>query len=266
MYNPGYTYQAEGFKPFTSYFLKTNSSSATELLFTSNLTERQGIPASKAVAIKTDETILLGLNVDKTDYSTIIRIKQDATSEYDLLYDAPYIAPMLTTTPQIYSIIGSNQYALNSVPEKSIVSIGIKVPFSGTYTFNWNVSRISVPVSLTDKVTGETINMNTTENYTFTTTSGYINSRFILNIDQKVYTENINGMYREIRIIGKEKSIQIENLSENTKISTYEISGKLLNTQIYSPGTAIINVPEAGLYLLELTNTHNSIKTKVICR
>ena len=264
--NPGYTYQAEGIKPFTTYFLKTNSANATDLLYTSNLTERQGMPAFKATAVKSDETFVLGLNVDNTDYSTIIRIKEDATSGYDILYDASYLAPMLTTTPQIYSIIGSNQYALNSIPENSIVSIGIKVPFSGTYTFNWNPTVISIPVSLTDKVTGVTIDMNRTDNYTFTTTSGDINSRFILNIYQKVYTETINGMYNEIRIISREKSIQVEKLNENTKISVYEISGKLLNMQIYPPGTATLNVPETGLYLLELTNTQNTIKTKVICK
>lgn len=264
IYNPGYTYQAEGFKPFTAYFLKTNSANAIDLLYTSNLTERQGIPAFKAAAVKSDETFVIKLN--DTDYSTIIRIKEDATSGYDNLYDAPYIAPMRTTTPQIYSIIGSIQYALNSVPENSIVSVGIKVPLSGTYTFNWNPSGISIPVSLTDKLTGETIDMNTTDNYTFTTTSGDINSRFVMNIYQKVFTETINGMYNEIRIIGREKSIQVEGLSENTKISVYEISGKMLNMQIFSPGTATINVPEAGLYLLELTNAQNTIKTKVICK
>ncbi len=265
-YNPGYTYQAEGFKPFTAFFMKTNSANTADLLFTSNLTERQGVPAYKAAALKSDEVFVLGMNADNSDYTTIIRVKEAATAGYDNLFDAPYFVPMLSTTPRIYTLIGSNQYALNSVPENSTVTVGIKVPHSGTYTFNWDLTGVSIPVSLTDKVTGETIDMNTTDSYTFSATTGEINSRFILNIFQKVYTETINGEYNEIRVIGKEKLIQIEGLSENTKISVYEISGKMLNMQTYPAGTANINVPEAGLYILELTNTQNTIKTKVICK
>jgi len=261
--NKGYTYGSSSLRPFDAFFVKTPSPSAVTLSYSGYTNPIQNV---KSETPSSEDVITLNLTANNTQYETFVRILNDATANYDVMYDAPYSTPMSGTTPRMYSLIGSDMYALNSVPEVSQVPVGVRLPASGSYSFNWTISSPTLPVTLTDKTTGVVTDLSSVDSYNFTSdVSGDINDRFILNIGKKVVTVVPDDSTNGVVISGGDKQVDIKGLSAGDRVLLYDASGRLLKNVKTNDSYIVVPVPDSGVYMLEIDSNHaNPLRSKVV--
>jgi predicted RNA-binding protein with TRAM domain len=86
---------------------------------------------------------------------------------------------------QLYTLEGTTKLAINGFNNalaKDTVLLGMQIPTAGTYTINASQidATIEEDVFLEDKITGAYQNLKTTPSYSFTSTQGTFNNRFVL--------------------------------------------------------------------------------------
>jgi cytoskeletal protein CcmA (bactofilin family) len=245
---------------FDAYFIKTV---APRTMNFSTASMPASVRSSESTII---DKVTLNLVGATANYTTLVRVLPQSTGAYDQLYDAPYSPSMLSTTPQIYSFIGSNKFAINSVPEQSTVPVGIRVPMAGSYSFTWDAQLANLPVTLYDNLANKTTDLTSVSSYNFeTTTSGEINNRFFINVTQKVISNVDNDKVKNpLNIYTQFGKVNIEGLSETSNVRIIDIVGKLLQTKTITSENSTFIVPNKGVYILEISNNTHKYKKKVI--
>lgn len=245
---------------FDAYFIKTTVGRTMNFSTVS-------MPSSvRSLVSNSIDNLTLNLMGNTANYSTLVRVLPQSTVAYDELYDAPYSPSMLPTTPQIYSFIAGEKFAINSVPEQSSVPIGIRVPTTGSFTFTWDAQLTNLPVILYDNVADKSTDMSVVTSYYFDTqVSGEINNRFFINVAQKT-TTGFENMSNEatIHVYSQSRSIKVEGISEKCTVRLFDMVGKLYNVQKVSNNALKIAVPAVGVYLLEVENNSQVWRKKVI--
>lgn len=261
-YNVSLNYQTDdettaGRTTFDAYFVKT--ASAGSLPFT--LTSPQGMPQS----IKNKENkIEINLKTIQNLYKSHIRIMDEATEQYDELYDAPYATPMLSTTAQIYTLIGSDKFAINSVPVNTVVPLGLRIPTAGNYSLTFKVQAEAYHVLLYDAHTAEFVNLNTSTEYSFEAKAEEINNRFSIYIDNDLSTvlnNSKNSIQPEIKLL--KNKIYIDKLEIGSDIKLFDLSAKTIIEQCNTHTSTNLTAPVKGIYILEIKNEARLFRRKI---
>ncbi|VBB44626.1 hypothetical protein TRIP_D260040 [uncultured Paludibacter sp.] len=262
-YNPGYTYSSSNIKPFSSVFVKAASVGSASF----TLATPQGVRRKAPSEIQeSEEVIPINLNVNNVEYETLVRVMPEATTGQDELYDAPYSTPMSSSTPRLYTLIDGVQYALNSVPEGSTIPVGIRVPAAGTYSFSWTTPTGELQPTLTDTQTSTVTDMTTASNYEFnTTTSGDINSRFVINIPKRVSTNvEVANNKTSYRIYTQNNKITIDGFVSPARVSLFDITGKLMQIRETVSTQIIFDNLRAGVYILQISDNNKNNNLKIV--
>ena len=200
-------------------------------------------------------------------YETLIRVKSEATAGEDVLYDAPYNPPMKPTTPRLYTLIHGRAYVLNSVPESTVVPVGIRVPSSGEYTLTWEKGNEYQAV-LKDKTAGKEIDMNKNLSYTFTVDAfGDINDRFEISVPQRTITNVALGNDDfGFDVSVAEGTILFNNLNAPAQISVFDVAGRLVEAKNVTSPQAVFNINRSGVYLLKVVDELGTDQIKVLVK
>ncbi|NDV47157.1 hypothetical protein D0T49_08880 [Paludibacter sp. 221] len=244
---------------FSAYFVKTPDVSTCDIKYC--------IPGNRSAVARlnsmSSERISLKLNNNGYDYKTVVRIHPEATEGYDNLYDAPHMMAMLSSTPQIYSLINSGKMAINSLPKDGACPIGIRVAEAGEYTIRWDNGVVSQKAYLFDSETNRSINMNSEEEYTFITESaGEINNRFQISFAPNSTTVHRTGENTDVKIYTQKGNLVIEGLAENTFVRIYDIAGNLIHNRIAGSATVTTRLPQ-GMYVVEL-GENSKTRVKIV--
>lgn len=272
MDNPGYTYTAgAAMKPFDALFVKTPDATIVNRTLSYATATPQGVlrkAAQQAADVVPDEIIKLNLLAQGKSYETLIRVKTEATAGEDALYDAPYNPPMKPTTPRLYTLIHGRAYVLNSVPESTVVPVGIRVPSSGEYTLTWENEGTNYQTVLKDKIKGTEVDMTKVSSYTFTTAaSGDINNRFEISVPQRAIT-NVAFEKEDFGydVSVDEGAILFNNLNTPVQISIFDVAGKLVEARNVTSTQAVFNINRSGVYLLKVVNELGTDQMKVLVK
>ncbi|MDR1683638.1 MAG: DUF6383 domain-containing protein [Candidatus Symbiothrix sp.] len=243
-----YTYTGSGYdvtddvgsvskNAFSSYFIKTTE---TANLGYSSTTYSPVSAATNA----SPENLILYLN---DTYKTTIRMKELATNDYDELYDAPYMAPLSSAVPQIYTLNNAGKMAINSIPESTGINLGFRFASAGEYTLSWDNQLIGTNLSLIDGESGDVINMATQSSYSFTAAAGEINDRFSIEIN-RVPTGliQIDG---NVKVYSENNTLVVAGLDKATALRVYDLSGRTIaNENITS---SEVRIPaQKGIYVV----------------
>ena len=161
--------------------------------------------------------INLTLSNGETEDATRVVVNPMATDDYDMGSDASKMMTM-ETTPQLYTIAGDIQYAINEGEQASgKVQIGMWMPAAGTYTIS--APRADADIQILDNGTPVTLP------YTFEANEGTDDNRFVMVINNNATSNH------ELRITNYQNA--------NAESPVYDLTGRRVSNT--SKGVYIIN-------------------------
>lgn len=145
----------------------------------------------RAKATSDRRVLNLSLVSEAGEDATRIVLNPSAELAYEGNRDAAKFMSLNARTPQLYSLEGSVQMAINERPvDNHIVSLGLRIPAAGTYTLRLPAA-CPCSVDLLDNATGAIISLNR-EDYTFQAEAGIIEDRFVLLVAKDEVIEMAN--------------------------------------------------------------------------
>ncbi len=210
---------------------------------------------------------------DFTD-ETVLYFKEDAISGFDSNQDALKLFSHNNAVPQIYTNVGDENFALNSMEEitKSFtVPLNFKVGTDGVYKIsNIEFNIESSSLYLEDKLTNTIIDFKTQNDYSFNHLASNGSDRFVLHFGYEatdIFNEFINENSK-IDIYSSEQTIYInlhQNSTDNDIVKIYDISGRMIiSRKLTVDGLNVLKLNvTAGSYIVKVVSPTNSKTQKV---
>ncbi len=196
----------------------------------------------------------------KDSVRTFIKLNEQATKDYDLNRDMGMI--INEGIPQVYSLTGASQLAINYLPiESQTVAIGLQAPAAGEYTFSMPSVPAGVIPTLYDSKTGATINL-AFDKYTVSLEQGTDEKRFVLQLNVQNTPTGCEDLTVQdtYRITQVGNSLLISGLTEPADIRLYDALGRMLYEG--SVQYEAIPVTQTGVYLLSINGNVQRILIK----
>jgi len=181
--------------PMQGFFVHTNATNAEVQIRNEHRTHQA--PTYLKSAGKYNLTNLLKLKTSANGHNDFIAIQflPDATNEYDGNFDLVrmFVNPDYgdATLPQLYSITENENdpLSLNVLPENEIIGKVVPLGLSLKNAGNCSISVAefndfnNIHVYFTDSLLNQTLNLRTTNTYSFDFAGGNVNNRFFLNFE-----------------------------------------------------------------------------------
>ncbi len=127
-------------------------------------------------------------NGEYSDRARLV-LNPQASADYEMTRDAAKMLSTDNTVPQLYLNDNGIRYAIDERPEQSTYTMGAYFGRTGEYTIRVNMPKNEDrQILLTDTETQTTTDL-TEGDYTFTTTAGSYNARFIISFIARVPTD-----------------------------------------------------------------------------
>jgi len=193
---------------------------------------------------------LVRLELSGNNYrdEAVVRFLSEASPEFDGSYDAHKLYSDVPEAPQIYTL-GGSELAINSLPETSTVSVGVRIGTSGTYSIAATEINNLQYVTLEDTKTGIFTELAKSA-YTFDFETGENELRFKLHFSALGLDDNQPEV---ADIYSYQKTVFIK-LKEQAKghISIYNISGQMVAYVPSVYGMNRINPGNPGIYIVKV--------------
>ncbi len=162
--------------------------------------------------------------VSGTDATRIV-LNDKASLSYESTCDAAKFFSPEGEVPQLFTFAGEVEFAINERPvSDGLIALGMRIGASGSYTIALEGNYEGYQVWLDDMLAGESVRLDTSAGYTFTTQNGKTHDRFRI----RFVSSDINAVD------------QIEtNTTETGDFGTYTIDGRRISN------------PEAGSLLIK---------------
>jgi hypothetical protein len=231
---------------------------------------------SKKVTENTIEKnrIWLDLTNDKGAFKqTLVGYIEGASNDYESRYDG--LSMNGNKYLDFYSINQDKNFVIQgrALPfdENDEVSLGFKTSISGDFTMNIDQADgllTNQAVFIEDKVTNTIFDLRN-GNYTFNTTSGVFNDRFVLHYTNKALgNTNFEKNKNQITVSTKNKQITVNSVGDKIdKVRVYDILGKqiYIKNNINSNVFTIANlVSNKQMLLLKITLQNGKITNRKI--
>jgi|GEM_PF-2857798 len=204
---------------------------------------------------------LIRLELAGNGYSdeAVIRFNLLSTEKFDGEYDALKLYSDAIQIPHIYTI-GGTLLSINSLPETSMVPVGVKTGTTGSYTIAATEINDMPYVSLEDTKTGIFTEL-AKSSYTFNFTSGENELRFKLHFSALSVNEEKE---QQASIYSYRKTAYINlNTLKQADIYIYNTAGQLIYTRESAGGLISINMETGGVYIVKVIS-NNDIQNKKI--
>nr|WP_319399321.1 Ig-like domain-containing protein [uncultured Carboxylicivirga sp.] len=174
---------------------------------------------------------------------------------------------------ELYSIKNNTQLAINTIStedQTQDINLGYYAPSAGTYSID--LVRLSnfedAEIILEDKlIPSETSLTNAGDSYSFYTTKGNVDNRFVLHVNNTA-TSISKAKDEQINIYNNHKDIYIEipDLID-PKVEVYDIAGKsILNKTLNSNSTNNLNISYEGLIIVKIISKEKVFSKKLLIK
>ena len=209
----------------------------------------------------------------------VIRLDKNGTLDFDGEYDAGKIFGPVDNIPMIYSVLKGEVYSINTIPwpeSKTVIPLTLKVPEEGSYKIRCTeLQNLDAIATLTDNMTGKTINLSVASSYSFESKSGTINGRFVVTIYSNAPVAKVNPYVPdEIKIYSAGEKICVlptGNVWDGTrgKVRIFDITGRLIyNGQEEEFYSGVIKEYEQrfnpGIIIVEVSAGNKKFREKLI--
>lgn len=243
--------------PCQGFFVQ--ASAAGTLGMTNSVKVHNAAPFYK----NSDEVVnnMIRLEVSGNGYSdeAVVWFLPEATSEFDGGYDAHKLFGDVAEAAQLYTV-GGELLAINSMPEASSVTVGMRAGAEGIYTIAANEINDISAVSLEDTKTGILTDLKNNA-YSFSFIPGETETRFVLHFGPLSVNETENtvaGIYASHGVV-------YVDMKANAKgdIYIYNIAGQLVAKSSTSAGSNKISLGNTGNYIVKVISDKSSMVKKV---
>jgi hypothetical protein len=211
-----------------------------------------------------------GTNKDET----IVLFNNSASNDLDNM-DSPKISNNLSSVPELYTLAGSQQLAINSLNNyniEKVMALGFKTGLSGCFTLKASeIGRFEpgTNIILTDKLLNTQQNLTEKPIYRFTSEATNTSGRFTLTFNRVPISTTSTITAPDFAVFNKSGgTIQVQFTDrkyEGTTITLYTASGQALFTKSAEEASTIIctNMPK-GFYLVEVNQKGYKNLKKII--
>lgn len=170
--------------PLQGFFVKTRAT-GTYITIPDNAREHNTTLRYKSS--QTIPLIRLELSSPKGRDETVIRLDRQATAGFDNELDAEKFFAPREGNPLVYSVLNGENYSINSVSwpkSQTVIPLTLQIPAEGACTLKRSQLQAlgGIKVTLTDKLSGKTVDLSSASEYTFTAASGTVADRFVLTL------------------------------------------------------------------------------------
>lgn len=214
---------------------------------------------------------LLVLQVEGNGYEdkTYINFAKDATSGFDNYHDA-FKLPGLEAAPQLYSDIGTEVLSINVLPygqDQYSVQLGFESGAEGIYEIHAQEleSFTDASILLVDSQEDVTIDLNTTQDYSFFASPGDDPHRFTVLFSGPFGIENPATETEEMKIYAYDRNIFVDN-TENLRgeVAIFNVIGQKTSTHGLEGGLNRIPVNAIpGYYIVKVVTPEKVVTEKV---
>ncbi|MCD4736704.1 MAG: right-handed parallel beta-helix repeat-containing protein [Bacteroidales bacterium] len=218
------------------------------------------------------------LNSETKD-ETVVRFNENATETFDNEYDASKLFSESLNKPQLYTYIGDEKYIINAVPFPETV-ISIPMTFKATSEGSYSIRRTQLVgldnylVELVDTYENFTTNLQTTQDYYFSSAEGTFDDRFILTIKGTATgLDEIIKSDRLFNIYTYSNHINIQTMTDDwsgsrADINVFDLTGrtimKLSGVELFNGETKQFSFVQAkGIYIVEINNGIRRVVQKI---
>ena len=254
--------------PFSAYFIQASHDLATSGITFDVTTGRQLSP-SVAANETLDEVQLDFTSSTGSDYA-LLRMDNSFSTSYEIGHDLEKWIGTGTPKPQIYTSLGSVNYAFNALPMSSVVNlpVGIYTQAAGSTTIHAAAAKAPSlsKLLLTDNgVSRTTVTDLLLNDYSFTAAAGTDNTRFQITA-QRVATENtlLDNVDGNIGMSIVNGGLVLMNLSPSTTVRVYDAIGRMVANKTANSDMMEIKLNARGIYTVQLQNGTNISTRKVI--
>lgn len=200
------------------------------------------------------QVINLVLTNGQYEDRTRVVVNEQRNDYFEAECDASKMMSPDVAAPQLYTLADGIRYAINEGAQSSgTIDLGCFIPSDGTYTLS--LSRADIQVSLYDAVTGETVDLQ--GSYEFTAQAGENNSRFKLIIDNNQTA--IENLTLHTEVLSTKGGVSFATAS-GTQANIYTPEGKLIKS-ITVEGNKTFVPLKKGIYLIRVAG--RTLKTVV---
>ncbi len=250
--------------PFSAFFLQTTAASQTLNFDATGLSVfSHPIPAP---------SYELYLQVSQNTYSdqTLIRLKEDAVTEYNKSDDAVKMFSTNASIPQIYTEAAD---ACSSISVKTLplttkqVNLKVKTGKTGLNTIklvNTEKATGFSSVVLVDTETGVQTELLSTEGYSYQNNAIGVTDRFYILMTTDDKTGLLYTGKEGLSVSAKGRSISVTGIKESAHVNLYDVVGKLIYQypKITNGQSFTVNTP--GVYILEIAEGERNTRVKLL--
>ena len=193
---------------------------------------------------------LVRLEVSGNSYKdeAVVRFMPEATAEFDGQYDAHKFYGDAAEAAQIYTT-GSIPLSINSLPETSMVPVGVKAGVNGTYTIAATEINNLQFATLEDTRTGIFTDLSQ-KSYAFSFTAGEDEMRFRLHFSALGIPDEKPS---EIIVYSQAKKVFVKQ-GENRQgdIFIYNLSGQKIRSKLSASGLNEFGLQSTGIYIVKV--------------
>jgi len=210
---------------------------------------------------KSDPSNLLSIQADgeeKTDLTHIL-FSEQASNGFDRTGDFHKLISTTEGLPQIYTTIGDEKLAINSLPSTDKIPMEFTASTSGQYTLSAIETSDITTIYLEDRNTGSMTDM-LKDSYTFSYQQGDAADRFTLHFGE-VNQESDDGFI----IYSKQDNIVLfNNLNQKGEVAIYNLLGQQIVSQSLQEGLNNIHVNgNCSYYIVNVKTAENVINKKL---
>ena len=170
--------------PLQGFFIKTRAT-GTYITIPDNAREHNSTVRYKST--QTIPLLRLELSSQTGRDETVIRLDRQATSGFDNELDAEKFFAPRERNPLVYSVMNGENYSINSVSwpkSQTVIPLTLKIPAEGTFTLKCPQLQAlgGIKVTLTDQLSGKTVDLMTVSEYSFSAAAGTVTDRFLLTL------------------------------------------------------------------------------------
>jgi len=209
------------------------------------------------VDVETSDCVQLNLTSETGIDNTNLIMDDTQSPAYEINRDLEKWLTTGTNVPQIYTQLDGINYAYSALSMNTVsnLPIGIYTKTAGVNTISANAAQAPglSKLLLTDNSTNPaTVTDLLTSDYSFTSSTGTNNSRFVLTA-QRISTANVietDTDGHKLSIVNSQLSIN--NLSASTTVRVYDAIGRMVSCKSSNNNSLEIQLSAKGIYTIQI--------------